>query len=177
MQLLPDGTRQISLGRKQFDDITVVLNAFYKQTKCSVILLSDVSGLTVALKGTMNQQKMSLLSSLAAGNYATTGEIARLIDEDNSFSGQYHEGVSQSIYLKGVNDDFFLTVVFGKHIVFGMIRVLADKVIEQLAAILKEEDTSTDRVQSRPQVPAELEDGDFQAELSSRLDAILGKLG
>lgn len=177
MQLLADGTRQISLGRKQFESMTTVLNAFYKQTKCAVIMVSDVSGLAVAVKGTMNQQKMSLLSSLAAGNYATTGEIARLIEEETSFSGQYHEGQNQSIYLKGINDEFFLSVVFGKHIAFGMIRVLADKVIDQLADILKESERDPQDLTERQQTPSEFEDGDFQTELSSKLDAVLGKLG
>lgn len=181
MQLLPDGTRQISIGREQFEAINAILNGFYKQTKCGIIMLSDVSGLAVALKGTLNQQKMSLLSTLAAGNYAATGEIARLLDEDNAFSGQFHEGKSQSIYLKGINDEFFLTVVFGKHTTFGMVRVLVDKVIDQLAGILDqvpEVPSEFETVQSRPSaIPAEMESGDFQAELSSRLDAILGKIG
>ena len=182
MQLLADGTRQISLGREQFEEINTVLGAFYKQTKCGVVMLSDVSGLAVALKGTLDQQKMALLSSLAAGNYAATGEIARLIDEENSFSGQYHEGENQSIYLKGVNDEFFLTVVFRKHIAFGMVRVLVDKVIVKLAEILKElpnndQQTSQGGANQQQAVPAELEDGEFQTELSSRLDEILGKIG
>lgn len=178
VQLLPDGTRQISIAKEQFDAINAILNSFYKQTKCGVIMLSDVSGLTVALKGTKKKASMALLSSLAAGNYAATGEIAKLINEENSFSGQYHEGVEQSIYLKGISDEFFLTVVFGKNTTFGMIRVLVDRIVEELAAVLAEvpDSPAVQAVDDNSgNIRSEMEDESFQDELSSRLDAILGK--
>ena len=176
-ELLPDGTRQISLGKEQFESINKLLNSFYQQTKCGVIMLSDVSGLAVALRGTKSKESMSLLSTLAAGNYAATGEIAKLLDEENSFSGQFHEEEKQSIYLKGINDEFFLTVVFGKNQTFGMIRVLVDRIIDQLAVILAEmpsspaeESVSSDENQK---IREELENESFQDELSNRLDEVL----
>lgn len=181
MELRADGTRQIALSREQFESINTILQAFYRQTKCGVVMLSDVSGLSVAMKGTKDQASMALLSTLAAGNYAATGEIARLINEESSFKGQFHEGKSQSIYLKGINDDFFITVVFGKHITFGMIRVMVEKTIEELAGILAHipETMSAGGVAAVNPIDAkvrnDLQDGSFQDELSSRLDAILGK--
>ena len=183
-QLLADGTRQISLSKKQYEAISKILNSFYQQTKCGVIMLSDVSGLAVALRGTHNQQQMSLLSSLAAGNYAATAEIARLINEESSFSGQFHEGKDQSIYLKGINDEFFVTVVFGRNTTFGMIRVLIDKILEELSVILEEEEEqatapessfATQEANPEQKIQNELEDKSFREELSSRLDSILGK--
>ncbi len=176
-ELLPDGTRKISLGKEQFEAISAVLNSFYQQTKCGVIMLSDVSGLAVALRGTKSKERMALLSTLAAGNYAATGEIAKLLDEANSFSGQFHEGAKQSIYLKGVNDEFFLSVVFGKNQTFGMIRVLVDRVIDQLAKILSEmpsgQSAVVESTDQNQKIRQELEDESFQDELSSRLDEIL----
>lgn len=182
MELKPDGTRQIALSREQYESINGILQSFYRQTKCGVVMLSDVSGLCVAMKGTKDQASMALLSSLAAGNYAATGEIARLINEESSFRGQFHEGKTQSIYLKGINEDFFITVVFGKQITFGMIRVQVEKVIEELAQILAmiaelapaADGTSAGTVLDA-QVKNDLQDQSFQDELSSRLDAILGK--
>ena len=176
-ELFADGTRQISLSKEQFDAINTILAAFYKQTKCKVIMLSDASGLAVALKGTKRDENMSLLSSLAAGNYAATGEIAKIIKEEDSFSGQFHEGKSQSIYLKGVDDDFFLTIVFGKNTTFGMIRVLVDRIIPELADILATFDKKPEAQQGseKGSIRDDMSENEFRDELSSRLDAVLGK--
>ena len=72
---------------------------------------------------------------------------------------------------------FFLTVVFGKNQTFGMIRVLVDRVIEQLGKILVElpsvPGTPAEATDQNKKIREELEDESFQDELSSRLDEVL----
>lgn len=174
--LLPDGTKQVHLSKKQFDGIHAVLKSFYQKTKCGVVMLSDESGLALAQSGRLDSNKMALLSSLAAGNYAATVQMASLVEEESGFKKQYHEGKTESIYLTGVTDSFFLVVVFSqKRTSFGMIRVMAEKLVEELGVVLASKvDEQDQNVVIGPSASEQLEDVEFRDELSSRLDSILG---
>ncbi len=174
--LLPDGTKQVQLSKAQFEGITTVLKGFYQKTKCGVVMLSDESGLALAQSGRLDSNKMALLSTLAAGNYAATVQMAALVDEESGFEKQYHEGTTYSIYLTGVTENFFLVVVFSqKRTSFGMIRVMTEKLVEELQSVLaREADENEESVELGPAVSEQLEDLEFRDELSSRLDSILG---
>lgn len=171
-QLREDGSKQITLTRTQFERIQTAFSSFYKKTKCGAIVLSDVSGLAVAKVGRLDTMKLELLSTLTAGNYAATAEIARLIGEDTGFKVQFHEGQGQNIYVSGVNEDFLMTIVFSKQTTFGMIRVLAAKTISELEEILALPMSSENEEQITI-VSETLVDTSFKDELSSRLDSIL----
>ncbi len=172
-ELLSDGTKKISLSREQYQGISKVLQGFYRQTKCGVVMLSDTSGLALAQSGRLDSHKMMLLSSVAAGNYSATREMARLIGEDEGFKVQFHEGEENNIYVSGIDDNFFLVVVFGKTTTFGMIRVLVSKTITELDEILKTVDADVDDP-SRVSAQEQVGDPEFKDELTSRLDAMFG---
>ena len=109
-----DGTRRIALSGEMYKALCASLTRFYRQTKCGVVMLCDSSGLAIAQRGRLQGQEMSLLSSLAAGNYVATAEMAKLLGEENGFRVVFHEGKDNSIYITDVNEDFFLVVVFLK---------------------------------------------------------------
>ncbi|MCB0323982.1 MAG: roadblock/LC7 domain-containing protein [Bdellovibrionales bacterium] len=175
-ELLPDGTKPISLSREQFSAIEQSLKNFYRKTKCGVVMLSDESGLAVAQSGRLDAAKMALLSTLAAGNYAATAQMANLVSEATGFDKQYHEGRENSIYITGVLQTFFLVIVFGKESTFAMIRVLAEKLIEELRTALELGGADASGTPAS-EIRMHLEQQDFQEELSSRLDSILGSKG
>ncbi len=168
-ELSADGTKRIYLARSQFDEINQLLRALYTKTKCGAAVLADSSGMVVAQAGTLDENTKILLSSLAAGNYAATNEMARLIKEPAGFKVSFLEGASQSLYVTGVDDTFFLVVVFGTNVTFGMLRVLVVKLVEQLKeSLAKPVEGETVEV-----VKKEVESDAFKEELSSRLDAVL----
>lgn len=169
VELLPDGTKPITLTRQQFTAIERALKSFYQNTKCGVVMLSDESGLAVAQSGRLDQAKMSLLSTLAAGNYAATAQMAKLISEETGFDKQFHEGQENSVYITGVTATYFLVIVFGRDTTFAMIRVMAEKLLEELRAVLGE--AAHDG--SEEVVTQQLETEGFSEELSSRLNSIL----
>ncbi len=174
--LAADGTKQITLSKVQFDGISAVLKGFYKNTKCGVVMLSDESGLALAQSGRLDSDKMSLLSTLAAGNYAATVQMAYLVDEESGFKKQFHEGKNYSIYITGVTESFFLVVVFSQEkTTFGMIRVMCEKVVAELQAVLAKIPSENDELKTiQPAVSEQIDDEEFREELSSRLDSILG---
>ncbi len=120
----------------------------------------------------MNQQHFSIIAALAAGNYAATGELARLIGEQSGFKVQFHEGGEYSLYLAEVFDDYFLVVIFGKQTSFGMVRVLASAMTPKLVEVLTcEPETHPYENGDASTAPA----GEFREELASKLDGLFGK--
>ena len=168
-QLSADGSKRISLARSQFEEINVSLRALYQKTKCAGVLLSDISGMLVAHAGTLDDSSKTLVSSLAAGNYAATNEMAKLIGEENGFKVHFLEGQKNSFYLTGIDESSFLVVIFGGQTTFGMIRVLVAKLAEQLRTILAAPQQGELVEITQRQVESE----DFREELSTRLDAVL----
>jgi len=173
-ELLADGTKKVALTSAQFERVQAILQSFYAQTKCGVIMLSDESGLAIALRGRLDSKKMMLLSTVAAGNYAATLEMAKLVGEPDGFKVQFHEGVHENnIYVKGVLGSFFIVVVFGENTTFGMIRVLTEKTITELKEVLSQVSTVEEEATLEEDVKEQLGDDEFKDELSSRLSSIL----
>ena len=171
-QLAADGTIQLSLSEAQFREVDDLLNGIYRKVRCTGIGLAHSSGLLINSYGTIEPSRLSLLSTLAAGAYAATAEMAKLINESSGFNVHLHEGQNESLYLTGVNDQFYLFLIFGRNTTFGMVRVMASKILERLSEILKELDGGT-------AIPISAEQSgevtEFKEELSSKLDQILGK--
>ena len=167
--IFADGSKRICLSKTQFEQINAALRSFYQKTKCGGALLADVSGMLVAHAGTFDASTKALLSTLAAGNYAATNEMARLIREESGFKVHFLEGRKSSVYITGADESFFLVVVFGETVTFGMVRILAAKLCEQLAAFMKlPAEGEIVEITKR-----EVESEEFREELSSRLDAVL----
>ena len=171
--MLADGSKRISLSRAQFDSINTTLRAFYQKTKCGAVILADSSGMLVAQAGTLDANVKTLLSTLAAGNYAATNEMARLVQQEQGFKVHFLEGEKNSLFVTGVTESFFLVVVFAQNVTFGMVRILCGKMSEQLKELLNMpvEGETVEIVQR------EVESEDFREELSSRLDAVLFQKG
>ena len=171
-QLFPDGTRRVSLSPQQYEEIGGVLKGFVRETKCAGIMLIDDSGLLIAYAGGLARNRMVLLATLAAANYAATTEMARLVDETKGFKVHFHEGTENHVYVSGFGEEFCLVVVFDRNTTFGMVRLLAGKSAGLLQSVLQHSPQSTDnRTGSDSASP--VEDSELREELSLRLDEVL----
>ena len=171
--MLADGTKRLCLSEGQFAEISGVLRGVYQKTKCSAAILADESGLLIAHSGTMPSGNMSLIAAVAAGKYAATNELARLVGEQGGFRVHFHEGAKNNLFLTGVDDTHFLAIVFGSQTTFGMVRVLVHKAGEQLVALLDAADKSEQSEKTVQLVREKVDNDEFRDELSSRLDAVL----
>ena len=171
-QLLADGSTQISISEAQYREVDDLIGSTYRKIRCTGIGISHSSGLLIGSYGTIAPQQLSLLSTLAAGAYAATAEMAKLINEGSGFNVHLHEGQNESLYLTGVNDQFYLFVIFGRNTTFGMVRVMVSKIIERLSLMLKDLDVSSGVTITTEQSG---EVAEFKDELSSKLVQILGK--
>ena len=136
---LKDGSRQVILNGKQYEIITKVLSELAAKTKASAILFADMSGQLISQRGNVEEMNTTVLSALAASDFAATSEMAKLVGEEAKFKLLFHEGEKRNVYLSNVGDDFFLVVVFDVSVTLGLIRIYTKKAIEDLTTALEEE--------------------------------------
>jgi predicted regulator of Ras-like GTPase activity (Roadblock/LC7/MglB family) len=136
---LKDGSRQVVLNSKQYETITKLLTELAAKTKASAILFADMSGQLISQHGKTDDMNMTVLSALAASDFAATSEMAKLVGEEAKFKLLFHEGEKRNVYLSNVGDDFFLVVVFDVSVTLGLIRIYTKKVIEELNEALQKD--------------------------------------
>ncbi len=160
---LKDGSRQVILNGNQYDGITKVLSELATKTKASAILFADLSGQLISQRGNTENMNTTVLSALAASDFAATSEMAKLVGEEAKFKLLFHEGEKRNVYLSNVGDNFFLVVVFDVSVTLGLIRIYTKKAIEDLGNILEDDsDTLADDDQ--------IIDSDFSSLLGDALD-------
>jgi len=86
------------------------------------------------------------MSALAAGDFAATAEMSKMIGEESKFKYIFHEGEKTNIYLSSVSGNFILVVIFDSNIALGMIRIFTKRTIDKLEELLSnaKKDTPTD---------------------------------
>jgi len=159
---LKDGSRQIILTAKQFDEITKVLSELAAKTKASTILLADISGQLITQRGNTDEINTAILSALAASDFAATSEMAKLVGEDAKFKLLFHEGEKRNVYLSNVGDNFFLVVVFDVSVTLGLVRIYTKKAIENLLNVFESSEAGDDA--------SAILDQDFSSMLGDMLD-------
>ena len=160
---LKDGSRQVILNGKQYDGITKVLTELATKTKASAILFADMSGQLISQRGNTENMNTTVLSALAASDFAATSEMAKLVGEEAKFKLLFHEGEKRNVYLSNVGDNFFLVVVFDVSVTLGLIRIYTKKAIEDLSAILDDESGNQKKKKK-------IIDSDFSSLLGDALD-------
>ncbi len=159
---LKDGSRQIILTAKQFDEITKVLSELAAKTKASTILMADISGQLITQRGNTDDINTAILSALAASDFAATAEMAKLIGEDAKFKLLFHEGEKRNVYLSNVGDNFFLVVVFDVSVTLGLVRIYTKKAIQNLLSVFDSTEKGDDA--------GKILDQDFSSMLGDMLD-------
>ncbi len=160
---LKDGSRQVILSGNQYEGITKTLADLATKTKASAILFADMSGQLISQRGNTENMNTTVLSALAASDFAATSEMAKLVGEEAKFKLLFHEGEKRNVYLSNVGDNFFLVVVFDVSVTLGLIRIYTKKAIEDLNNVLADE---SDEVG----LDERLIDSDFSSLLGDALD-------
>lgn len=158
---LKDGSRQVILNSTQFDGISKILSELAAKTKASAILFADMSGQLISQRGNTDEMNTTVLSALAASDFAATAEMAKLVGEDAKFKLLFHEGEKRNVYLSNVGDDFFLVVVFDVSVTLGLIRIYTKKAIQNLVSLFADDSGEVDE---------NIIDDDFSSLLGDALD-------
>jgi predicted regulator of Ras-like GTPase activity (Roadblock/LC7/MglB family) len=119
------------------DKIHVVIDEFMRLSGAKCSLLIDKEGHLIAQRGTTQTFDTDTISALAAGSFAATKEMAKLLGEEE-FSVLFHQGKRDSIQLVLVGERMLLAIVFDDRTTIGMVRLYGREVAEQLTTITGE---------------------------------------
>jgi predicted regulator of Ras-like GTPase activity (Roadblock/LC7/MglB family) len=158
------------LNASQVERIERILDELLAKTRSTFVMLADISGQLIQVRGRTGSTDCIALAALFASNMAATAEMARRIGEERGFRLLFHEGDHENIYLSHVGHSFLLAVTFSSGVQIGLVRLFSKRAVEELTTLTSEYETAVS------QVPSIME-GDFQAELDDELDRLMpGKL-
>ncbi len=158
------------LNASQIERIERILDELLGKTRSTFVMLADISGQLIQIRGRTGSTDCVALAALFASNMAATAEMARRIGEARGFRLLFHEGDNENIYLSHVGQSFLLAVTFDSGVQIGLVRLFSKRAVEELTALTSEYETAVSQVPS-------IMDGDFQADLDDELNRLMpGKL-
>ena len=120
----------------QYERINKILIKLRTDASSRVVFLVDKNGQQIAIQGDVGDLDTTSLASLAAGNVAATGGMARLIGE-KEFPTLSHEGERESIHIC-IIDRALLVVVFDERSSLGLVKLRVKQASRELSAIFAE---------------------------------------
>ncbi len=124
------------MHEQQYEQIVTVLSKLRTDSSSRVVFLVDKNGQQIAVQGDVGNLDTTSLASLAAGNVAATGGMARLIGE-KEFPTLSHEGERESIHIC-IIARVLLVVVFDERSSLGLVKLRVKQAARELAAIFEE---------------------------------------
>jgi predicted regulator of Ras-like GTPase activity (Roadblock/LC7/MglB family) len=150
------------------DDIERIdaeLDGFLEMSAARCAMLIDRSGHLVTRRGETVSGSQDSIAALAAGSFAATREMARLLGEE-AFNTLFHQGTRESIQIAQVNDRALFVIVFDERSNLGLVRFYAQEALGRLQEVL-------DEMEARP--PSEGRDS-LSSDFSTRATAALDEL-
>ena len=126
----------IIMHEQQYQQLRLVLAKLRLESFSRVVFLVDKNGQQIAMQGDVGDLDTTSLASLAAGNVAATGGMARLIGE-KEFPTLSHEGERESIHICIIGR-ILLVVVFDDRSSLGLVKLRVKQASRELAGIFEE---------------------------------------
>lgn len=114
-----------------------VLSELASSLPAKFILLTDVAGQVVTVKGDSAALNLPALGSLIAGDLAASQEIARLTGEYQDYQIILREGQTSHILITEVGDNLSVLVQISHDVALGWARMLIRQTANKLAKELK----------------------------------------
>lgn len=121
------------IREQRYHEIKAVLARLRLDASARVVVLLEKDGQQIAVHGELGDLDTTSLASLAAGNVAATGGMAKLIGE-KEFPTLSHEGEKESIHISVIGR-ILLLVVFDQRSSLGLVKLRAKQVSHELAAV------------------------------------------
>jgi predicted regulator of Ras-like GTPase activity (Roadblock/LC7/MglB family) len=126
----------IVLRETRYHQIKAVLARLRLDASARLVVLVDKDGQQIAVHGELGDLDTTSLASLAAGNVAATGGMARLIGE-REFPTLSHEGERESIHISVIGR-VLLVVVFDDRSSLGLVKLRSRQISHELATAFAE---------------------------------------
>src|ERR687890_1180449 len=126
----------IIMHEQQFQQLRLILIKLRLEAFARVVFLVDKNGQQIAVVGEVGNLDTTSLASLAAGNVAATGGMARLIGE-KEFPTLSHEGERESIHICIIGR-VLLVVVFDERSSLGLVKLRVKQASRDLSAVFED---------------------------------------
>lgn len=113
------------------------LRSFRQLAKARVAFLIDRNGQLLGQAGDASGVDTTALAALTASNIAASRAIAELMGEQE-FSGVFHEGDSDHLFICLVGAEAILLVLFDAQTSIGLVRLRVKKTVRRLADLFEE---------------------------------------
>ena len=153
-------TPQMVLHEEEHKEISEICDQLVAEAHAKLVFLVDKNGQLIAAAGDTENMDTTSLASLAAGNIAATGGLAKLIGEEE-FSILFHEGRRDNLHLSLISQRLILVVVFDHRSTVGLVRLRVKRASNQLTGILEEIDKNRQGDDANP-LFAEITDDDIE---------------
>ena len=152
----------IIMHEQQFQQLRLILGKLRLESFSRVVFLVDKNGQQIATHGDVGDLDTTSLASLAAGNVAATGGMARLIGE-KEFPTLSHEGERESIHICIIGR-VLLVVVFDERSSLGLVKLRVKQASRDLSALFDElERLNVERREREESLFAEITDDDIDS--------------
>ena len=152
----------IIMHEQQFQQLRLILGKLRLESFSRVVFLVDKNGQQIATHGDVGDLDTTSLASLAAGNVAATGAMARLIGE-KEFPTLSHEGERESIHICIIGR-VLLAVVFDERSSLGLVKLRVKQASRDLSALFEElEQLASERREREEALFAEITDDDIDS--------------
>jgi predicted regulator of Ras-like GTPase activity (Roadblock/LC7/MglB family) len=152
----------IIMHEQQFQQLRLILGKLRLESFSRVVFLVDKNGQQIATHGDVGDLDTTSLASLAAGNVAATGGMARLIGE-KEFPTLSHEGERESIHICIIGR-VLLVVVFDERSSLGLVKLRVKQASRDLSSLFDElERLSAERRDREEALFAEITDDDIDS--------------
>jgi predicted regulator of Ras-like GTPase activity (Roadblock/LC7/MglB family) len=140
-----------------------LLNTYLTETgnRCAMVL--DREGQLLTSVGDVSGLDGIAFASLAAADFAASGELARQFGE-TEFNSLYHEGDGGSLYLHDLGGRAILAAVFDDRTTLGMVRLGSRSLVPQLAAVFEQLSTRRE--------PSQVLDGSWAVQAADEIDRL-----
>jgi len=126
----------IVMRETRYHQIKAVLARLRLDSSARLVVLVDKDGQQIAVHGELGDLDTTSLASLAAGNVAATGGMAKLIGE-KEFPTLSHEGEKESIHISVIGR-VLLVVVFDDRSSLGLVKLRSKQISHELATTFAE---------------------------------------
>lgn len=137
-----DGNVNILLEDAQVGQLREVLVDLSLATSAVFSMLIDAAGRVVATGGSTDEFELEAIAALAAGDLATTRQLAAMLNEPE-FSLLFQHEKQKNLFMTAIESDAILIVVFDVDTTFGALRLRIRRSISSLQSILHQAKRNT----------------------------------
>ena len=150
------------MHEEQYQQLRHILHKLRLDSFSKVVFLVDKNGQQIAVQGDVGSLDTTSLASLAAGNVAATGGMARLIGE-REFPTLSHEGERESIHICIIGR-VLLVVVFDERSSLGLVKLRVKQASRELSLLFDEvARVAAERKEADEALFAEITDDDIDS--------------